>query len=255
MYQPKPGSSYTPPVVKLYDTPLTLVVKFSYLGSTLSENIVVDDDISMPLSRAGAAFGNLTRRLWNEHGIATAIKVKVYKAVVITTLLYGCETWTLYRRHIKQLDQFHMRCLSKIGNIKWQDMIPNTEVLKKCNMPGIEVLLLQAQLRWCGHLVQLKEGSRTAGGQKLRFKDTLKSNLKSCNFDISNWESYASDRSLWRSYCKKFLDHFEDQRLKTLQQKRQERKTISKSGNFTCDVCGCSCTAHIGLWRHKQSYK
>ena len=69
-------------------------------------------------------------------------------------------------------------------------MIPNTEVLKKCNMPGIEALLLPAQLRWCGHLVQmrddripkavlygqLKEGSRTAGGQNLHFKDTLKSN-------------------------------------------------------------------------------
>ena len=101
LYQPKPGSSYTLPVVKVYDTPLTSVDKFSYLGSTLSQNIVVDDDISMRLSRAGAAFGNLTRRLWNEHGITTATKVKVYKAVVITTLLYGCETWTLYRRHIK----------------------------------------------------------------------------------------------------------------------------------------------------------
>ena len=69
-------------------------------------------------------------------------------------------------------------------------------------MPGIETLLLQAQLRWCGHLVQikdnripkmvifgqLKEHSRTAGGKKLRFKDTLKSNLKSCNIDVSNWE-------------------------------------------------------------------
>ena len=115
---------------------------------------------------------------------------------------------------IKQLDQFHMQCLRKVVNIKWQDMIPNTKVLKECNMPGIEALLLQAQLRWCSPFVrmkddripravfygQLKEGSRTAGGQKLRFKDTLKSNLKSCNTDISNRESYASDRFLWRSY-------------------------------------------------------
>ena len=74
------------------------------------------------------------------------------------------------------------------------------KVLKKCNMPGIEALLLQAQLRWCDHLVQMKddripnavfygqpkEGSRTAGGQRLRFKDSLKSNLKSCNIDVSN---------------------------------------------------------------------
>ena len=115
LYQPKPESSYTPPVVKVYDTSLTSVDKFSYLGSTLSQNIGIDDDISMRLSRAGAASGNVTRRLWNEHGITTATKVKVYKAVVITTLLYGCETWTLSRRHIKQLDQFHMRCLHKIG--------------------------------------------------------------------------------------------------------------------------------------------
>ncbi len=94
LYQPKPGSSYTPPVVEVYDTLLTSVDKFSYLVSTLSQNIVVDDDILMRLSRAGAAFGNLTERLWNEHGITTATRVKVYNAVVITTLLYGCETWT-----------------------------------------------------------------------------------------------------------------------------------------------------------------
>ena len=32
-------------------------------------------------------------------------KYKVYKAVVLTSLLYGCETWTLYRKHIKQLER------------------------------------------------------------------------------------------------------------------------------------------------------
>ena len=101
---------------------------------------------------------------------------------------------------------------------------------------------------------QLKEGSRTAGGQKLRSKDTLKSNLKFCNIDIPTGKAMRQT-SLWRSYSKKSLDHFEDQSLKTHQQKRQEQKTISKSGNFTCDVCGHSCTARIGLWKHKQSHK
>ena len=125
LHQPTPGFSYTPPVVKVYDTPLRSVDKFSYLESTLSQNLVVDDKISVQLSGAGDAFGNLTRRLWNEHGITTATKVKVYRAVVITTLLYGCETWTIYRRHIKQLDQFHVRCLCKIANVKWQDIASN----------------------------------------------------------------------------------------------------------------------------------
>ena len=54
-------------------------------------------------------------------------KVKVYLSVAIT-LLYGCETWTVYQRHIKQLDQFHMCCLRKIANVKWQDELSNAEV-------------------------------------------------------------------------------------------------------------------------------
>ena len=45
LYQPKPGSSYTPPVAKVSDTPLTSVDKFSYLGCTLYQSIVVNDDI------------------------------------------------------------------------------------------------------------------------------------------------------------------------------------------------------------------
>ena len=61
LHQPKTESTYTPPVVKMYDIPLTSVDRFSYLGITLSQNIVVDYDISMRLSRTGAAFGNLTR--------------------------------------------------------------------------------------------------------------------------------------------------------------------------------------------------
>ena len=40
LYQPKSGSSYTPPVIKVCDTPLTSVDKFSYLGSTLSQTLL-----------------------------------------------------------------------------------------------------------------------------------------------------------------------------------------------------------------------
>lgn len=271
LFQPRPGTPYIPPVVRVYGTPLRSVDRFVYLGSTLSQTPVIDAEISLRLCKAGTAFGNLTRRLWNEHGVSIATKVKVYRAVVITTLLYGCETWTIYKRHLKRLDHFHMGCLRKIANVKWQDQLPNTEVLRKCNIPGLEALLVQSQLRWCGHLVrmddnrlpkavfygQLKEGFRTAGGQKLRFKDTLKANLKSCGIDPSNWEKVAVDRSLWRSYCNQSVGHFEDNRVQVLQQKRLQRKTVvsSKSGNYTCDICGRLCTAKIGLWRHRQTHK
>ena len=47
-----------------------------------------------------------------------------------------------YRRHIKKLDNFHMRCLRRILNVKWQDKVPNTIILEKCGISGIEAILL-----------------------------------------------------------------------------------------------------------------
>ena len=50
-----------------------------------------------------------------------ATKVAVYRAAVLTSLLCGYETWTLYGYEIRKLDQFHLRCLCSIAGIKWQD--------------------------------------------------------------------------------------------------------------------------------------
>ena len=58
------------------------------------------------LAKASAAIGRLLKHLWNDHGIQLTTKSAVYKAVVLTTLLYGCESWTLYHRHTAKLDQF-----------------------------------------------------------------------------------------------------------------------------------------------------
>jgi len=46
-----------------------------------------------------------------------ATKIAVYKAICVSILLYGCELWTPYRRHIKTLEAFHIRCLKSIIGI------------------------------------------------------------------------------------------------------------------------------------------
>jgi len=72
-------------------------------------------------------------------------------------MLYGCESWTPYRRHIAKLDQFHLRCLRKIVHIKQQNHIQNTTVLERAQISGIETNLLAAQFRWTGHAIRMEE--------------------------------------------------------------------------------------------------
>ena len=148
---------YTAPTIKIDNNPLKVTDKFTYLGSTISQNALIDDEISARIGKASGSFGKLTKRLWSERGVRLVTKINVYCAVVLPTLPYGCEAWTPYRRHIRRLDQFHMRCLRRIANIKWQDMIPNTEVLQRCAQTGIKQHIKRAQLRWSGHLVRMAD--------------------------------------------------------------------------------------------------
>src|SRR3989442_3112437 len=127
MFQPAPGKAYSNPQVNINGVPLKPVSQFCYLGSTLSNDALLDKEISNRISKASSSYGMLSDRVWKQHGIKTLTKVSVYKAVVLSNLLFGCETWTCYRRHIKQLEQFHMRHLRAILKIKWQDKISNIE--------------------------------------------------------------------------------------------------------------------------------
>ena len=113
IYQPKPGADYTAPTI-IDNNPWNVTDKFTYLGSTISQNTMIDDMISARIGKASGSFGKLTECLWSERGVRLATKINVYCAVELLTLLYGCEAWTPYRRHIQRLDQFHMRCLKEM---------------------------------------------------------------------------------------------------------------------------------------------
>ena len=223
VHQPEPGKPYSEPTITVNGQKLQVVDKFTYLGSTLSRAVHIDDEVTARTAKASVAFSRLRTNVWERNGIRLDTKLKVYKAVVLPTLLYACETWTVYQRHAKKLNHFHLSCLRKLLKIRWQDKIPDTEVLKKAKMQSVHTLLKLAQLRWTGHVTrmpderlpnkvlygELKEGKRSQGGQKKRYKDTLKASLKDFNIPIESWEQAAQDRTKWRCLINKGASQFE----------------------------------------------
>ena len=172
---PAPGKPYNEPTITVKGQKLKVVDKFTYMGSTLSRAVHIDDEVTARIAKASVAFGRLRANVWE-----LDTKLKVYKAVVLPTLLYACETWTVYQRHAKRLNHFHLSCLRKLLKIKWQDKIPDTEVLKKAGMQSMHTVLKLAQLKWTGHVItmpderlpkkvfygELQEGKCSQGGQK-----------------------------------------------------------------------------------------
>ena len=201
VYQPAPGKPYKEPTLTVKGQRLQVADKFTYIGSTLSRVVHIDDKVNARIAKASAAFVRLRGSVWDRSGIRLDTKLKIYKAVVLPTLLYACETWTVYQRHAKRLNHFHTSCLRKLLKIKLQDRIPDTEVLKRVRMQSVHTLLKQAQLRWTGHVTRMPEerlpkkilyrelemGKRSHGGQNKRYKDILKASLKDFNIPTESW--------------------------------------------------------------------
>ena len=156
----------------------------------------------------------------------------------------------MYSRHTRKLNHFHTKCLRIILSIKWQDMVSDTEVLTRAGIPSIHTILQKAQVRWAGHVTRMPDdrlpnqllygelcyGKRSVGGQKKRFKNTLKKTLTSFNINVTNWEVCAQDRPLWRSMIHTEARTAETNRIAEAQKKRAARKarlcspTITSSG-------------------------
>ena len=266
-----PNTVRPPPNITMDGNVLKNVDTFKYLGSCINSAANLDDEVLCRISRASQAFGRLHTRVWHERGISIKTKLSVYRAVVLPSLLHGCETWTCYRRHTKKLDQFHLRCLRKILCVSWKDHVPNQEILRRAELTGIEAMLNQAQLRWSGHVTrmdnsrlpkqlfhaELTTGKRHKGGQRKRYKDVLKSTLKACNIPVDEWQALAQDRPTWRAAARKSTKQFERRRLQSLDDKRAARKNRVPHPNTAvlCHLCGKICASTFGLQAHMRKHQ
>ena len=92
-------------------TPLKLVDKFTYLGSSVSST---EKDIDTRLTKAWTAFNRLSI-IWKSD-LTDKIKRSFFQAAVVSILLYGCTTWTLTKRLEKKPDGNYIRMLRAILN-------------------------------------------------------------------------------------------------------------------------------------------
>ena len=225
-----------PPSIRIGGQVLNAVERFQYLGSTISSNLSLEPEISSRIAKVSAVMSKLHKRVWSNNNLTANTKMQVYKACVLSTLLYSSESWT-YAAQERRLNTFHLRCLRRILGIKWQDRIPNTDVLEQAGLPTIFTLLSQRRLRWLGHVCRMKdgripkdllygelsEGSRPHGLPRLRFKDTCKRDLKRTRIEAQSWEDLAESRDRWRAAVHSGNAQAEQARIDQQKEKRAAR--------------------------------
>ena len=168
-------------------------------------------------------------------------------------------------RHLKQLEQFHMRSLRIILNIKWRDRVSNLQVLDMAESTSIEAMILRSQLRWVGHVIRMEDnrlpkqlmfgeltsGKRNQGRRLKRLKDCVKANISHAQITPKELEPRAHDRTGWRALTRHAMDTFEERRRAQTEEARERGKaSVDAPGNpglFPCPHCPRTCKSRIGL--------
>ena len=78
---------------------LTRVDHFKYPGSYDSNDCMLDKEITARIQARSCP----VERVFHCRELTTETKLKVYNQSVIPVMVYGSETWTLYRHQIKKL--------------------------------------------------------------------------------------------------------------------------------------------------------
>ena len=227
-----------PPSISIDDEVLEVTDHFTYLGSTVSSNLSLDMEIVRRIAKVAAVMAKLSKRVWTNSQLTMNTKLKVYQACVLSTLLFGSESWSTYTTQENRLESFHLPCLRRILGITWQDKVTNAAVLEQAGSLNMHLTLSQRQLQWLDHVHRMEDGRipkdvlygelamgrRPVGRPALRYKDVCKRDLKLTDINTGSWESLAEDRSGWRQAVQAGVRRGEEKRNKQMEEKRKRRK-------------------------------
>ena len=141
--------------------PIQQVDTFTYLGQLITEDGKNDHEIIRRISIARSTFNKMRNTLTNK-SISLKTRKRIMKCYVWSTLLYGCETWTLSANTMKRITAFEMWSYRRMLKISWTDKITNETVLQmiKNKSTQLENMIKCRKLRYFGHLTRRNNISR-----------------------------------------------------------------------------------------------
>jgi hypothetical protein len=169
------------------------VQQFKYLGTTLTNQNSIDEEIKSRLKSGNACYHS-EQNLLSSSLLSKNVKIKIYRTIILPVVLYGCESWSLTLKEENRLRVFENKVLRRIFAPKRDEVtrewrrLHNKELYALYSSPNIIWVIKSRRLRWAGHvgkrkgayraLVGKPEGRRPLGRPRHKWEDNIKMDLR-----------------------------------------------------------------------------
>jgi hypothetical protein len=159
MSREKAGQKHS---IKIANRSFEGVAKFKYLGTTLTDQNCMQEEITSKQNSGNACYHSV-QSLLSSRLLSRNVKVKIYKAIILPVVLYGCETWSLTLREEHRRKVFENRVLRRIFGPKRDEVtgewikLHNEELHILYSSPNIIRQIKSRRMRWVGHVARMGE--------------------------------------------------------------------------------------------------
>ena len=154
-----------------------------------------------------------TRKYTNINNSPFHLKKQVMDQCFVSTMTYGCQTWSLKKQLTNKLRTAQRAMERKMLDLELQDKIPYSEIRQRTKLTDIIEYTLKQKWRWAGYVARMKNNrwtKRCTEGQSRRGKRSRGRLSRRWQDDITRkegttWTRKATDRRQWKTLVEGYI--------------------------------------------------
>ena len=129
-----------------------------YLGELFDEDWTCEVEMENRIAAALRVIGTMRSEVSERRELSKGIKMRVFNAMVVPTLLYGCETWTVEKQHESRLLATELRYLRRVEGVMKLDRVRNVDIRQRLKEGAVMELAGKEQRAWKVKVEEMEGG-------------------------------------------------------------------------------------------------